>query len=39
MKAGRRQGIQYAALPYRLVGRQAPALLITSRGAGRWVFR
>lgn len=38
MKAGRRQGIQYAALPYRLVGRQVQILLITSRGTGRWVI-
>lgn len=38
MKPGRRQGIQYAALPWRLVGRQVQVLLITSRGTGRWVI-
>jgi 8-oxo-dGTP pyrophosphatase MutT (NUDIX family) len=38
MKPGRRQGIQYAALPYRIVGRQVQILLITSRGTGRWVI-
>ena len=31
-------GIQYAALPYRIVGRQVQILLITSRGTGRWVI-
>jgi 8-oxo-dGTP pyrophosphatase MutT (NUDIX family) len=38
MKPGRRQGIQYGALPWRLVGRQVQVLLITSRGTGRWVI-
>jgi len=38
MKPGRPQGIQYAALPYRIVGRQVQILLITSRGTGRWVI-
>ena len=31
-------GIQYAALPYRLDGRQVQVLLITSRGTGRWII-
>jgi 8-oxo-dGTP pyrophosphatase MutT (NUDIX family) len=37
MKATRATGIQYAALPYRIEGRQVQVLLITSRGAGRWI--
>jgi len=31
-------GIQYAALPYRLQGRQLQIMLITSRGTRRWVI-
>jgi len=31
-------GIQYAALPWRLVGRQLEILLITSRETHRWVI-
>jgi 8-oxo-dGTP pyrophosphatase MutT (NUDIX family) len=31
-------GIQYAALPYRLVGRRVEILLITSRETRRWVI-
>jgi 8-oxo-dGTP pyrophosphatase MutT (NUDIX family) len=31
-------GIQYAALPYRIVGRQVDILLITSRQTKRWVI-
>jgi 8-oxo-dGTP pyrophosphatase MutT (NUDIX family) len=31
-------GIQYAALPYRLEGRQVRILLITSRQSKRWVI-
>ena len=38
MKPLKATGIQYAALPYRLVGRQVQILLITSRGVGRWVI-
>jgi 8-oxo-dGTP pyrophosphatase MutT (NUDIX family) len=38
MKAARIVGIQYAALPYRLEGRQVRILLITSRGTKRWVI-
>ena len=38
MKPFKSVGIQYAALPYRLVGRQVQVLLITSRGTGRWVI-
>jgi len=38
MKPFKTVGIQYAALPYRLVGRQVQVLLITSRGTGRWVI-
>ena len=38
VKPVRRAGIQYAALPWRLVGRQVQVLLITSRGTGRWVI-
>jgi 8-oxo-dGTP pyrophosphatase MutT (NUDIX family) len=38
MKAARIVGIQYAALPYRVVGRQVQVLLITSRGTRRWVI-
>jgi 8-oxo-dGTP pyrophosphatase MutT (NUDIX family) len=38
MKAARRVGIQYAALPWRLAGRQVQVLLITSRGTQRWVI-
>lgn len=38
MKPLRRTGIQYAALPWRIVGRQVQVLLITSRGTGRWVI-
>jgi len=38
MKPLKTVGIQYAALPYRLVGRRVQILLITSRGTGRWVI-
>jgi 8-oxo-dGTP pyrophosphatase MutT (NUDIX family) len=38
VKPVRRAGIQYAALPWRIVGRQVQVLLITSRGTGRWVI-
>ena len=38
MKAARTTGIQYAALPYRIEGRQVRVLLITSRETGRWVI-
>ena len=38
MKPFKTVGIQYAALPYRLAGRQVQILLITSRGTGRWVI-
>jgi len=38
MKPTKQVGIQYAALPYRLVGRKMQVQLITSRGTGRWVI-
>ena len=38
MKSAKTVGIQYAALPYRLKGRQLRVLLITSRETGRWVI-
>ena len=38
MKPAKAVGIQYAALPYRLVGKQVQVMLITSRGTGRWVI-
>ncbi len=38
MKPVKTTGIQYAALPWRLVGRDVQVLLITSRGTGRWVI-
>ena len=38
MKPAKTTGIQYAALPWRIVGRQVQVLLITSRGTGRWVI-
>jgi 8-oxo-dGTP pyrophosphatase MutT (NUDIX family) len=38
MKKAKSVGIQYAALPYRLVGRRVEILLITSRGTRRWVI-
>jgi 8-oxo-dGTP pyrophosphatase MutT (NUDIX family) len=38
MNPVRRAGVQYAALPWRLSGRQVQVLLITSRGSGRWVI-
>ncbi len=38
MKSTKRTGIQYAALPYRLEGRQLRVLLITSRDTHRWVI-
>ena len=37
-KAQAAVGIQYAALPYRLVGRRVHILLMTSRGTRRWVI-
>jgi 8-oxo-dGTP pyrophosphatase MutT (NUDIX family) len=38
MKPPKTIGIQYAALPYRLVGRRVEVLLITSRETRRWVI-
>jgi 8-oxo-dGTP pyrophosphatase MutT (NUDIX family) len=38
MKPPKLTGIQYAALPYRLDGRQVLIMLITSRGTKRWVI-
>jgi 8-oxo-dGTP pyrophosphatase MutT (NUDIX family) len=38
MKRPKTLGIQYAALPYRLVGRRVEILLITSRETRRWVI-
>jgi 8-oxo-dGTP pyrophosphatase MutT (NUDIX family) len=38
MKPSKTIGIQYAALPYRLVGRRVEVLLITSRETRRWVI-
>jgi 8-oxo-dGTP pyrophosphatase MutT (NUDIX family) len=38
MKPLKAVGIQYAALPYRIEGRQVRILLITSRGTQRWVI-
>jgi 8-oxo-dGTP pyrophosphatase MutT (NUDIX family) len=38
MKAVKAVGIQYAALPYRIEGRQLQILLITSRETRRWVI-
>ena len=38
MKAVKRAGVQYAALPYRIEGRQVMILLITSRATQRWVI-
>jgi 8-oxo-dGTP pyrophosphatase MutT (NUDIX family) len=38
VKPSRRKGVQYAALPYRVVGRQVWILLISSRETGRWVI-
>ncbi len=38
MKRVKSLGIQYAALPYRLDGRQVRILLITSRETRRWVI-
>jgi 8-oxo-dGTP pyrophosphatase MutT (NUDIX family) len=38
MSPAKAVGIQYAALPYRIEGRQLQVLLITSRGTGRWVI-
>ena len=38
MKPLKLTGIQYAALPYRLQGRQLQIMLITSRGTRRWVI-
>lgn len=37
-KVARAVGIQYAALPYRMEGRQVRVLLITSRETHRWVI-
>ena len=36
MKRAKALGIQYAALPYRIVGRRVEILLITSRQTRRW---
>jgi 8-oxo-dGTP pyrophosphatase MutT (NUDIX family) len=38
MKPFKIVGIQYAALPFRVEGRQVQILLITSRGVKRWVI-
>src|SRR5579859_4938848 len=38
MKALKVVGIQYAALPFRIEGRQVQVLLMTSRGTKRWVI-
>jgi 8-oxo-dGTP pyrophosphatase MutT (NUDIX family) len=38
MKPKKSVGIQYAALPWRLVGRRVEILLITSRETRRWVI-
>jgi 8-oxo-dGTP pyrophosphatase MutT (NUDIX family) len=38
MKPAKTVGIQYAALPYRIEGRQVRILLITSRETKRWVI-
>lgn len=38
MKPFKRTGIQYAALPYRLHGRQVQIMLITSRRTRRWII-
>ena len=39
MKSPKTVGIQYAALPYRRIGRRVDVLLITSRDTKRWVPR
>ena len=38
MKKVKAVGIQYAALPYRIVRRRVEILLITSRDTRRWVI-
>ena len=38
MKASKTVGIQYAALPYRVVRRRVEVMLITSRETRRWVI-
>ena len=38
MKRAKTTGIQYAALPWRIVGRRVEILLITSRETRRWVI-
>ena len=38
MKRAKTPGVQYAALPWRIVGRQVQILLITSRRTRRWVI-
>lgn len=38
MKPVKLTGIQYAALPYRLVGRQVQVMLVTSRRTKRWII-
>jgi 8-oxo-dGTP pyrophosphatase MutT (NUDIX family) len=38
MKPVKLTGIQYAALPHRLVGRQVEVLLVTSRRTRRWII-
>ena len=38
MKSPKTVGIQYAALPYRRIGRRVDVLLITSRDTKRWVI-
>jgi 8-oxo-dGTP pyrophosphatase MutT (NUDIX family) len=38
MKPFKLVGIQYAALPYRIEGKQAQILLITSRRTRRWII-
>jgi 8-oxo-dGTP pyrophosphatase MutT (NUDIX family) len=38
MKPVKLTGIQYAALPYRMVGRQMQVMLVTSRRTKRWII-
>lgn len=38
MKPVKLTGIQYAALPYRMAGRQTQVLLVTSRRTKRWII-
>jgi 8-oxo-dGTP pyrophosphatase MutT (NUDIX family) len=38
MKPAKLVGIQYAALPFRILAKQVDVMLITSRGTQRWVI-